>query len=62
MGVYYFKLIMNDSNKKIQAAIEKFEHEHGKKYEKEEESFGTKLSKLADFLFCQRVPPSELTF
>lgn len=61
MGLFYFQLIMNGSNKKIQAAIEKFENEHGKKFVKKQESIGSKFATLFDFLFCQRVPPSELT-
>jgi hypothetical protein len=59
MSMYYFFLIMNGSNKKIKAAIEKFEKKNKREY-KNNDSFPSKIGKLCSFLFWDSIPASEL--
>lgn len=51
MGAYYFYMIANGQNKKILAAIQKYQQEKRVKYEAQQESCLTKTMRLLKYLF-----------
>ena len=56
--LFYWRLIMNGSNRKIEAAIKKFKKENNKDY-KMKSSLKTKYKRLLDF-FLDKTSPSDM--